>query len=154
MPSRHTDESAAALTAAGGQTLWEQIHQPFASKVERKFSQAHPDLPLFIKGRIYGDLFCNFVCEKEETIGRVTTSLSAIACLRARPGFALQVFDHICGLKNAWRDGSWKSEPHVGSEKSIEWLLSDNGCIWVLRKVDELIEALDLTEPMTCRERL
>lgn len=145
------------MTQTGGRTLWEQIHFPFASKVEWKFGQAHPDLPSLVVESIYGDLFSNSVCEKDRTVGRVTTSLAAIVCLRARPGFAAQVLDHICGLKNAWRDDSWKSEPRIGSESSIEWLLSDDGCIWILKKVDQLTDALRSTAGSTssgCKARL
>lgn len=149
-PSRHTNESIAALTLLKGRMLWEQIHLPFADKVEQKFRQAHPDLPSLIVKNIYGDLFCNSVCDRDRTIGRVTTSLSAIACLRAISkcaplDFTAQLFDHICGLKNAWRDGSWKSEPGIGTDEAVEWLLKDEGCIWVLEKVDRLSTALGLT---------
>ena len=79
----------------------------------------------------YGDLFTNVVGEREQTVGRVTTSLTAIACLRAGQIFAPQVFDHIYGLRNAWRDGAWRSEYHVGPEESVKWLSSEDGCTWV-----------------------
>ena len=160
--SRHTYGSVAASTALRGRMLWEQIHLPYADKLEQKFGQAHPDLPSLIVKNVYGDLFCNSVCESDRTIGRVTTSLSAIVCLRTRSkcaplDFKAQLFDHICGLKNAWRDGSWKAEPGIGTDDAVEWLLKDEGCIWVLQKVDELCAVLGSaaeTPSSDCRYRL
>lgn len=161
-PSRHTNGLVATSTPLRGRTLWEQIHYPFADKLEQKFGRVHPDLPSLVVKNVYGDLFCNSVCESDRTIGRVTTSLSAIACLRAKSkcaplDFEAQLFDHVCGLKNAWRDGTWKSEPGIGTGGAVEWLLKDEGCIWVLEKVDRLSTALGLpayTSPSQGRSKL
>ena len=75
-------------------------------------------------------------------MGRITTSLIAITCLRAQQGVGPQVLSHVFGLRKAWEDGTWKQEPEAGEEEGIRWLVSDEGCTWVLEKVDELVEAL------------
>jgi hypothetical protein len=131
--TRHIDEHNIASVQARGRMLWEQIHGRFSDKLEQKFSEAHPDLPIIAIGTMYGNLLIN---------GRVTTSIGSMACLQSQVGFAAQVFDHVCGLKNAWKDGSWRSEPNLGSEEGIKWLLSDGGSLWILEKVDELVEAI------------
>lgn len=132
--SRHIDEHNIASIQARGRTLWNSIHGRFADAVEQKFSEAHPDLSSFAIGTVYGNCLRN---------GRVSTSIGSIACLQAQPGFAPQVFDHVCGLKNAWKDGSWRSEPGVGEEEAVRWLLGDEGCMWILEKVNELVEAIE-----------
>ncbi|KAH5622259.1 hypothetical protein HBI51_247650 [Parastagonospora nodorum] len=53
-----------------------------------------------------------------------------------------QLLGHLYGLRKAWDDGSWASDPHAGVADAVQWLVSDVGCIWVLAKVDELTEAL------------
>ena len=75
-------------------------------------------------------------------MGRITTSLIAITCLRAQQGVGPQVLSHVFGLRKAWEDGTWKQEPEAGEEEGIKWLVSDEGCTWILEKVDELVEAL------------
>ena len=72
------------------------------------------NLPFFIIGTVYE------ICRG--MAGGVTTSLGSIACLQAQVGFAPQVFDHMCGLRNAWKDGSWKGEMDVGEEEGCEGL--------------------------------
>ncbi|QRC96986.1 hypothetical protein JI435_307990 [Parastagonospora nodorum SN15] len=57
-------------------------------------------------------------------------------------GGGAQVLSHVFGLRKGWEDGTWKEEPEAGSEEAIRWLVSDEGCTWVLEKVDELVEAL------------
>ena len=61
-------------------------------------------------------------------------SLAAIACLRAQQGVGPQLLGHVRGLKKAWEDDSWKSEPHIGAGDGIRWLVSDEGCTWLLKK--------------------
>ena len=127
---------------ARGRALWKQTHRPLHTKLEHKLAQAHPDLPVFIVHNVYGGLFADIGRVRGVAIGRIAISLCAIACLRAQQGVGPQLLGHIRGLKKAWEDGSWKSEPCADTEQAIGWLVSDEGCIWVLQKIDELVEAL------------
>ena len=128
---------------ARGRALWKQIHRPLDTKLEHKLAQAHPDLPVFIVHNVYGGLFADPERVTGAMLGRIATSLCAIACLRAQQGVGPQLLGHVRGLKKAWEDGSWKSDPHAGEEHAVRWLVSDEGCIWVLQKIDELVEALN-----------
>lgn len=97
---------------------------------------------MFIINQEYGGLFTDPPGKPGAKVGRVTTSLVAITCLRAQQGVGPQVLSHVFGLRKGWEDGTWKDEPEAGSEEAIRWLVSDEGCTWVLEKVDELVEAL------------
>ncbi|KAH7130046.1 hypothetical protein B0J11DRAFT_522302 [Dendryphion nanum] len=125
-----------------GQALWESIYRPLSTKLESKLADAHPDLPVFIINGEYGALFSDPPRETGANVGRVTTSLVAIACLRAQQGVGPQVLSHVFGLRKSWEDGSWESEKGVGEREGVEWLVGDEGCQWVLEKVDEVVEAL------------
>jgi hypothetical protein len=111
-------------------------------KLEQKLKLAHPDLPVAIINNEYGSIFSHPDRTTGKNIGRIITSLSAIACLRAQWGVAPQLKGHMFGLKKVWEDGSWAEEQDTGPEEAVKWLASDEGCIWVLTKVDELVEAL------------
>lgn len=50
--------------------------------------------------------------------------------------------DHIYGLKKAQQDCSSGLGSQLGSEDAVGWLTSDGGCIWVVKKVDELVAML------------
>ncbi|KAF1932569.1 uncharacterized protein M421DRAFT_26439, partial [Didymella exigua CBS 183.55] len=130
---RHVDAQNLPSIQARGRKLWTSIHGKFANAVEQKLAEAHPKLPSFTVGTMYGNCLRN---------GRVTTSIGAIACLQAQQGFAPQVYDHVCGLKNACKDGSRTSEKGIGEEEAIRWLLSNEGCVWILEKVDQMAEAI------------
>lgn len=132
---------------AQGFALWTQIHGRLSKKLAQKFREAHPDLPSVVIGTMYGNSLRN---------GRVTTSLGAIACLHAQKGFEPQVHDHVYGLKNAWRDGSWRGDRGIGCEAGMKWLLDDEGCLWVLEKVEELVRVVEQEgddEVVRCRSR-
>lgn len=49
----------------------------------------------------------------------------AVACLRALGGVDRQVESHVFGLKKA---------------RSDVWIASDEGCQWMLRLVDEVVD--------------
>lgn len=141
-PSRLPTQANVDAINARGQALWESIYRPLAKKLEDKLADAHPDLPVFIISSEYGALFSDPPRSAGADVGRITTSLVAIACLRAQQGVGPQVLSHVFGLRKAWDDGTWKSEPQAGDEEAIRWLVSDEGCTWVLEKVDELVAAL------------
>jgi hypothetical protein len=122
--------------------LWRQLHHPLDAKIEYKLRAAHPDLPVYVINYVYGGLFIDPIDTEGALIGRIEISLAAIACLRAQAGVEPQLLGHVRGLKKAWEDGSWKSEPCAGTEEGIGWLVSDEGCTWVLQTIDNLAKAL------------
>jgi len=74
-------------------------------------------------------------------VGRVLSSVVAVACLRAQTGVGPQVTSHVFGLRKAVEDGSWVDD-EAGPEKGVRWLASDEGNVWILEKVDEIVEAI------------
>jgi hypothetical protein len=141
-PTRSPSPSNIEDTNTRGRALWDAIYRPLETKLIDKLGDAHPDLPVFIINQEYGGLFTDPPNKPGAKVGRVTTSLVAITCLRAQQGVGPQVLSHVFGLRKGWEDGTWKDEPEAGSEEGIRWLVSDEGCTWVLEKVDELVEAL------------
>ncbi|KAJ4985840.1 Dol-P-Man:Man(5)GlcNAc(2)-PP-Dol alpha-1,3-mannosyltransferase 2 [Stagonosporopsis vannaccii] len=141
-PTRYPDPSNVEQINQRGRALWDKIYKPLNEKLEAKLGEAHPDLPVFIINNEYGGLFTDPERSTGATVGRITTSLIAITCLRAQQGVGPQVLSHVFGLRKALGDGSWRDEPAAGSEEAIKWLASDDGCTWVLEKTDELVEAL------------
>jgi hypothetical protein len=141
-PTRYPTPSNVESINARGRALWDSIYRPLENKLEAKLADAHPDLPVFIISGEYGALFTDPPRTTGVNVGRITTSLVAIACLRAQQGVGPQVLSHVFGLRKAWDDGSWKSEREAGEEDGIRWLVSDEGCTWVLEKVDQIVEAL------------
>lgn len=141
-PTRFPDSSNIESINTRGRALWDAIYRPLQTKLEEKLGEAHPDLPVFIINNEYGGLFTDPARNTGATVGRVTTSLIAITCLRAQQGVGPQVLSHVFGLRKGWDDGTWKQEPEAGEEEGIKWLVSDEGCTWILEKVDELVEAL------------
>lgn len=128
-----------------GQSLWNSIYRPFEVKLVEKLALSHPDLPIHILESEYGNLFSDpqkppngAVSAK---VGRVLTSIVAVACLRAQTGVGPQVVSHIFGLRKAYEDGTYKAE----GEEEIqggEWLASNEGSIWLLEMVDRIVEAI------------
>ena len=141
-PSRLPTPANVDAINCRGRALWDSVYRPLERKLELKLADAHPDLPVFIISSEYGALFSDPPRSHGANVGRITTSLVAVACLRAQQGVGPQVLSHVFGLRKAWDDGSWKSEPQAGDEAAIRWLVSDEGCTWVLEKVDEVVEAL------------
>ena len=141
-PTRYPDPSNVESINKRGRDLWNSIYRPLETKLEHKLGDAHPDLPVFIISGEYGALFSDPPRSTGANVGRITTSLVAVACLRAQQGVGPQVLSHVFGLRKAWDDGTWKSEPEAGSEEGIRWLVSDEGCTWALEKVDEVVDAL------------
>lgn len=141
-PTRFPEPSNIESINQRGRALWNAIYRPLETKLEHKLGEAHPDLPVFIINNEYGGLFTDPPRKAGATVGRVTTSLIAITCLRAQQGVGPQVLSHVFGLKKGWEDGTWKQEPEAGEEEGIKWLVSDEGCTWVLERVDELVAEL------------
>jgi len=125
-----------------GRQLWDSIYRPLENKLVAKLADSHPDLPVFIISSEYGALFTDPPRTTGANTGRITTSILAIACLRAQQGVGPQVLSHVFGLRKALEDGTWKTDTVAGEEEGIRWLVSDEGCTWILEKVDEVVEAL------------
>jgi hypothetical protein len=128
-----------------GQDLWKSVYRPLDSKLTDKLALSHPDLPVHIIESEYGNLFADPSSSSPNTIpakvGRVLTSLVAVACLRAQTGVGPQVVSHVFGLRKAFEDGSAEAP----GEEAIEggrWLASDEGSIWLLGTVDRIVDAI------------
>jgi hypothetical protein len=74
-------------------------------------------------------------------VGRVLTSIVAVACLRAQTGVGPQVTSHVFGLRKAFEDGSYKADGEIEAG-GAEWLASDEGNIWMLESTDLIVETL------------
>jgi len=127
-----------------GQSLWTSIYRPFDHKLVAKLADSHPDLPVHILNHEYGALFADPPSLGHETgakVGRVLTSIVAVACLRAQTGVGPQVISHVFGLRKAYEDDSFKAQGEFEVQGG-EWLASDEGNIWILEAVDRIVEAL------------
>jgi hypothetical protein len=132
-----------------GRKLWESIYRPFEKKLVSKLAHSHPDLPVHILYAEYGLLFADPPRPSSvpgQNVGRLATSLVAVACLRAQTGVGPQVTSHLFGLRKAVEDGSWREGEGEGmealSEEGVRWLASDEGGVWVLEAVDAIVEAI------------
>jgi len=140
-PSTPTTENIASIIARG-QSLWTSIYRPFDTKLYDKLAASHPDLPVHILNHEYGALFADPPGRDPQiAVGRVLTSVVAVACLRAQTGVAPQVISHVFGLRKAFQDGSAEAEGEAAVEGG-EWLASDEGNVWLLQSVDSIVEAL------------
>ena len=127
-----------------GQNLWSSIYRPFDSKLYDKLADSHPDLPLLIVNHEYGALFSDPSSSSSGAkVGRVLTSITAIACLRAQTGVGPQVTSHVFGLRKAFEDGSWEAEGERRADgEGARWLAGEEGNAWLLRSVDDIVECL------------
>ena len=128
-----------------GNWMWDDIYRPLSDKLVTKLAQSHPDMPVFIVEGEYGALFSNPPSDIDlnlrPNVGRVLTSIFAIAVLRAQSGVGPQVVSHVFGLRKAFDNGSAEMEGEVPVEGG-KWLASDAGTIWLLEQIDEIITAL------------
>ena len=99
---------------------------------------------MFIVNHEYGALFADPTALGHESgakVGRVLTSIVAVACLRAQTGVGPQVTSHVFGLRKAYEDGSYKAKGEFEVEGG-EWLAGEEGNMWLLGAVDRIVEAL------------
>ncbi|WOO78006.1 Dol-P-Man:Man(5)GlcNAc(2)-PP-Dol alpha-1,3-mannosyltransferase [Vanrija pseudolonga] len=134
-PQRQPHDIAALYKRGLG--LWDGIYEPHSAKLIAKLSASHPDLAVHILNSHYGPLLSDPAgpaLPGAFKLGRVLTSVVAIAALRAQTGVGPQVTSHVFGLKKALLPGG-------GGEGSTlqgqEWLTSDEGVTWVLESVDD-----------------
>lgn len=140
-----TADNLARRTEAG-LGLWRSVYDPFDGKLIARLADSHPDLPVHILGSHYAPLLSNPEGVERgglATVGRVLTSLVAIACLRAQTGVGPQVLSHVFGLRKAVQQGVHVREAESDAEREgIEWLAGDEGGEWVLRSIDGIVEAI------------
>lgn len=131
-----------------GLALWKSVYDPFDEKLTARLADSHPDLPVHIHGSHYAPLLSNPGGPGADRggladVGRVLTSLVAIACLRAQTGVGPQVLSHVFGLRKAVQQGIHAREAESDAEREgIEWLAGDEGGEWVLKSVDGIVEAI------------
>ena len=123
--------------------MWDRIYHPFTAKLTSKLAQSHPDLPVFIVEGEYGALFSDpptpaLDPSRAPNVGRVLTSIFAVAVLRAQGGVGPQIVSHVFGLRKAFEDGTAKLDEVEGAE----WLAGDEGSCWLLGEVDRIVAEL------------
>jgi hypothetical protein len=124
-----------------GRALWDSIYRPFETKLYSKLADSHPDLPVHILNSHYGALLSDPAKRIAwASTGRLSTSIVAVACLRAQSGVGPQVTSHVFGLRKALEDGTWVDD--VESEAGAKWLASDEGNTWILNSVDDIVESI------------
>ena len=139
-PTRHLTSANIEAVITRGQTLWKSVYLPFEAKLVNKLALSHPDLPVFIIESEYGPLLADPTPRMPGIkVGRVLTSVLAVACLRAQTGVGPQVISHIFGLRKAFENGTAGGEDEVQGGK---WLASDEGSTWILERVDEIVSAI------------
>lgn len=126
---------------ARGSALWTSIYAPFETKLIDKLARSHPNMPVHILSAHYGTLLADPDTNMPlpVSLGRVLTSVLAIACLRAQTGVGPQVLSHVFGLRKAFGDGSAEGEDVVQGGK---WLATDEGSTWILDSIDEIVRAI------------
>ncbi|WVQ73745.1 hypothetical protein IAR50_003325 [Cryptococcus sp. DSM 104548] len=142
-PTRELTPQNVKETLARGKSLWDAIYEPFSAKLLSKLSDAHPDMPVHILTSHYSHLLSdpfNTSPPGGAKVGRVLTSVVAMACLRAQQGVGPQLTSHVFGLKKSLLEGGGAE----GEEalQGQEWLTSDEGVRWVLESTDEISQVL------------
>ncbi|KFY67640.1 hypothetical protein V496_01496 [Pseudogymnoascus sp. VKM F-4515 (FW-2607)] len=135
-PTRTLTPESLEQVQARAKGLWNSIYDPHSRKLVAKLKAAHPDLPVHILSNHYGSLLSDFPGVHKPAVGRVLTSLVAIACLRAQTGVGPQVVSHVHGLRKGISEGG----EEVGEGE--KWLGGDEGNLWALGAVDRIVEAI------------
>ncbi|KAI1092231.1 mitochondrial protein [Rostrohypoxylon terebratum] len=133
-----------------GLALWDSVYRGFERKLLDKLAQSHPDLPVHILHGHYATLLANprgggAYDDAPAKVGRVLTSLVAVACLRAQTGVAPQVVSHVFGLRKAYQNDNDNAGADAEGEEPVEggaWLATDDGNIWLLESVDKLVSVI------------
>ncbi|KAI8959916.1 mitochondrial protein [Daldinia sp. FL1419] len=148
-PTRELTPSNLELRKRDGLALWDSVYVGFERKLLDKLAQSHPDLPVHILNGHYSNLLSNpRGVAAPAKVGRVLTSLVAIACLRAQTGVGPQVVSHIFGLRKAYENG----DAHAEGEEPVEggaWLATEDGNIWILESIDKLVNVISNGEGTT-----
>lgn len=141
-PSRTPSPTNIEAVKQRGRSLWDSIYRPFETKLVEKLAHSHPDLPVHIINSEYGLLFADPPRDSVagQSVGRLVTSVVAVACLRAQTGVGPQVTSHLFGLRKSLEDGTWETDAQ--GEEGARWLASDDGGVWILESVDSIVEAI------------
>ncbi|KAI1637861.1 hypothetical protein F4809DRAFT_602907 [Biscogniauxia mediterranea] len=141
-PTRELTPENLEVRKRDGLALWDSVYLGFERKLLAKLAQSHPDLPVHILDGHYSNLLSNpRGAPRDERVGRVLTSLVAVACLRAQTGVGPQVTSHIFGLRKAYENGDARAEGEDHVEGG-EWLAGEEGNLWMLRSVDALVDVI------------
>jgi len=133
-------------TLARGGTLWNSIYAPHADKLRDKLGSYHPDFISFIL-QCYGSVLAPLPgatkAYSDETgindsnqgnLSRTLSSIVGIATLRSEGRVGPQLTSHTFGLLKA------RYTPDQNKEDA--WLSGDEGTEWVIRTVDEILDAV------------
>jgi len=134
-------------TVARGQTLWNSIYQPHAVKLYNKLGDLHPDFIKFII-QAYGTVLSPLPRGDLEqgNLTRALGSVVGIATLRAEGRVGPQLISHVFGLLKA------RNEENLNDED--KYLSSDEGTEWVVRTIDEIVDAVTSEEASLAKGKL
>lgn len=141
---RHRQLKAADVDSmlARGNALWDGIYDPHSKKLLAKLAQSHPDLPVHILTSHYSHLLSDPPSSARPAdaakVGRILTSVVAIACLRAQGGVGPQVTSHVFGLRKAAEENLEGDELVQGGD----FLTSEEGAKWVIEQVDRFVQVV------------
>lgn len=135
--TREISSQNADQIVSRGKSLWNSIYRPFEEKLVDKLALSHPNLPIYIISSHYGTNLSDPDQNMPVKVGRVLTSMVAIACLRAQTGVGPQVLSHIFGLRKAFEDQSAETDVEGGG-----WLAGEEGNRWILETVDSIVSAI------------
>lgn len=143
-PSRTVTPANVEQRQKTGLALWTSVYDPFETKLISKLAESHPDLPVHILASHYANVLSNPEGQdrgKLAEVGRVLTSLVAIATLRAQTGVGPQVLSHVFGLRKAIQQGYQEQEAESEEERrGMEWLAGEEGAEWILKSVDAIVD--------------
>lgn len=149
-PTRDLTPANLETRKVDGLALWDSVYLGFERELLDRLARSHPDLPVHIINGHYSNLLSNprDATSRSEPVGRVLTSLVAVACLRAQTGVGPQVVSHLFGLRKAYEHGDASAEGEQPVEGG-EWLASNNGNLWLLESIDKLVHAIGGDEGTT-----
>ena len=148
-PTREFNAANIESRKRDGLALWDQVYLGFERKLIDKLAQSHPDLPVHILNSHYANLLSDPPNKQTgAAVGRVLTSLIAIACLRTQTGVGPQVVSHVFGLRKAYENGDAAAEGQEPVEGG-EWLASEDGNLWMLESIDGLVNVISGGEGTT-----
>ncbi|EIM22110.1 hypothetical protein WALSEDRAFT_37620 [Wallemia mellicola CBS 633.66] len=125
LPSRQLNSNNLEDFRNNGRELWDSIYDPFHDKLIDILNSNHPDMANYILDHHYSALLA--APTKDNPVGRVETSLIAIACLRAQGGVNSQLLSHAFGLEKA-------------GQENYGWLASDIGAKWAIESTDSIVQ--------------
>ncbi|KAI0481926.1 hypothetical protein GGR56DRAFT_669852 [Xylariaceae sp. FL0804] len=173
-PTRELTPERLPRRRRDGLALWDSVYAGFERKLLDKLARSHPDLPVHIIDGHYASVLSNpsdlqqqqqeqqptgseedgeaaaEAAGAAEPVGRVLTSLVAIACLRAQTGVGPQVVSHVFGLRKAYENEAGGAR--AAGERPVEggeWLAGDEGNLWLLSSIDALTSAISGGEGTT-----